>query len=236
MTVYRRKEMKKAFLTAVLMAGATFFDAKAQMPYIEEVRALGSVAGQGLACGASKYDTFELLARAILISKAPGDSVQAQGMYAYNEEKANAYMSKQFDGFYECAEINRRFDNQGIFQAVLYADGTIKMPDGKIITPRQPYDASQIYQKNDKIREDLKAIYNGSDKTKIGEIKIKPTGNEGDIQTVYKPDSAVVQPQSANLPTARDVAPIPSVTASKPVSTAATASEDSSIRHIKAKW
>ena len=41
--------------------------ALAQMSYLDEVRALGAVSGQGLACGASKYDSFELLARAILI-------------------------------------------------------------------------------------------------------------------------------------------------------------------------
>ena len=48
-------------------------NAQAQMPYIEEVRALGAIAGQGLACGSSKYDTFEMLARAILLTKSPSD-------------------------------------------------------------------------------------------------------------------------------------------------------------------
>ena len=31
------------------------FSAQAQMPYLDEVKALGAVAGQGMACGASKY-------------------------------------------------------------------------------------------------------------------------------------------------------------------------------------
>ena len=57
------------------------FSAQAQMPYLDEVKALGAVAGQGMACGASKYDTFELLARAILISKAPSDKMQSEAVY-----------------------------------------------------------------------------------------------------------------------------------------------------------
>lgn len=69
------------------------------MPYMEEVKALGAISGQGLACGSTKYDTFELLARAILLTKSPSDKLQNDAIYAYSEAKANAYMSKEMDGF-----------------------------------------------------------------------------------------------------------------------------------------
>lgn len=154
--------MKKILI--LLVGLMSMESAYAQMPYIEEVKALGAVAGQGLACGSEKYDTFEMLARAILLTKSPSDKLQNDAIYAYSEEKANAYISKELDGFYECAAINRRFDNQEIFKTVLYADGTIKMPDGKILTPRQPYDARLIY-KNNKDREAAKAIYDGAQAT-----------------------------------------------------------------------
>lgn len=72
---------------------------QAQMPYMEEVKALGAISGQGLACGSTKYDTFELLARAILLTKSPSDKLQNDAIYAYSEAKANAYMSKEMDGF-----------------------------------------------------------------------------------------------------------------------------------------
>lgn len=156
-------------LAALFMAAGP---AAAQMPYIEEVKALGAISGQGLACGSSKYDTFELLARAILLTKSPSDKLQNDAIYAYSEAKANAYMSKEMDGFYECASINRRFDNQEIFKAVLYADGTIKMPDGQILTPRRPYDATMIYKKDSRVRENAKAIYNGSE-AKILKVDVK---------------------------------------------------------------
>lgn len=145
-----------------LLVGALFVATSvcAQMPYMEEVKALGAISGQGLACGSTKYDDFELLARAILLTKSPSDSLQQRAIYAYSEEKANAYMSKELDGFYGCQDIIRRFDRQDIFKAVLYGDGTIKMPDGQILTPRNPYDARHIY-KDFGDRKVAKAIYNG---------------------------------------------------------------------------
>mgnify|MGYP004557744347 CR=1 FL=1 len=142
-------------LAASAIISSTSF-AQEEPSYIEEMQGLGIVAGQGLACNASKYDTFELLARAYLISKASSNEVQAQGMREYNSAKVNTYVSKQMDGFFECGQIRRDFDNQLIFKSTLYGDGTIKTPDGKIITPRQPYDATLIYKKDPKIYEDIK--------------------------------------------------------------------------------
>lgn len=165
--------------------------AGAQMPYMEEVKALGAVSGQGLACGASKFDTFEMLARAILLTKSPSERLQNEAIYAYSEAKANAYMSKEMDGFYECGAINRRFDEQEIFKAVLYGDGTIKMPDGKILTPRKPYDARMIYKKNNKVRENAQAIYNGSGEAKILKVDVKDNTLEQVRQEkVHEPEAA----------------------------------------------
>lgn len=136
--------------------------AGAQMPYLEEMKALGAVAGQGLACGASKYDQFEMLARAIMLTKAPNNAILQKGVYAYTEAKADTYLSKQMDAGFLCGETVQRFDSQDIFNITLYEDGTLKMPDGQIITPRMPYDASKIYRRDEKLTANLKAIYEGS--------------------------------------------------------------------------
>ena len=69
--------MKKIVL-AVLVLLLNAATARSAEPYLEEVKALGIVSGQGLACGASKFDTFEMLARAILITKASSDRQQAE--------------------------------------------------------------------------------------------------------------------------------------------------------------
>lgn len=169
--------MKKLIFILAVALGVSF-SARAQVPtYNEEVKALGIVSGQGMACGASKFDTFEMLARAILISKATSDRQQAEGMKIYNEAKADAYISKRMDGFYECALINSRFDSQDIFKATLYADGTIKMPDGTIITPRQPYDASLVYNK-DNMRDQAEKIYSSKVTRKVpaGKVQFKTDG------------------------------------------------------------
>lgn len=132
----------------------------AQMPYLEEAKSLGIIAGQGLACNASRYPTFEMLARAIILTKSPSDALQNQALHTYTSEKANIFVLKQLDNFNDCPNIAMRFDSQQIFQSTLYGDGTIKMPDGQIITPRKPYDAKSIYDFNSQDLARANSIYN----------------------------------------------------------------------------
>lgn len=148
----------KKFLFVLLLLYSS--GANAQMSYLDEAKTLGIIAGQGLACQAAKYQTFELLARAIILTKSPSDNLQSEGLKAYMKEKADIFVSKQLDGFADCPEIAARFDNQDIFKATLYADGTIKMPDGQIITPRKAYDATGIYDMNSQDWQRANMIYN----------------------------------------------------------------------------
>ncbi|MFV0626801.1 MAG: hypothetical protein ACK5N8_05590 [Alphaproteobacteria bacterium] len=188
--------MKKRFLLLSFLTVFAGSEAQAQtaVSYMDEVKALGAVAGQGLACGSSKYDTFEMLARAIMITKAASNSVQEKAMYTYNEEKANAYMSKQFDGFYGCDDINSRFNSQEIFQATLYRDGTIKMPDGKIFTPRQPYDVTLVYAKNDAQKQQAQAIYDGKKGQQAKDAQISVEGIDAKRTTQPQVSSQKVEP------------------------------------------
>ena len=156
-----------------------------QVTYMDEVKALGAVAGQGLACGSTRIDTFEMIARVILITKARTDAEQAAGMRAYNEEKANAYVSKQMDGMFECNDIVRRFDNQDIFSAKIYADGTIQMPDGSMYTPRAPYDVTAVNSKqSNEQKQHAQEIYQKAGKRKIGQVKYN-TGVDGSTPPAY---------------------------------------------------
>lgn len=158
--------MKKVFLTALLVAIFARNVSAQKIGYVEEMQYLGAVAGQGLACNAEKYHTFELLARAILISKAKSDQQQEAGMRAYNEHKAGSFVSTIGSSLPDCADINESFNKQKIFKSTLYGDGTIKMFDGKIITPRHPYDATLVYKKDPNAREKYMEIYRkGKEKT-----------------------------------------------------------------------
>ena len=153
----------------------------AQMAYEDEARALGAVAGQGLACGSAKYDTFELLARAVLLTKSPSDELMEKGLKIFTEEKADVFISKQLDNFADCPNIVSRFDAQEIFKATLYGDGTIKMPDGQILTPRNPYDASMIYDKNSNVRQRATSIYR-KDTSNIKKVEFKDASIEAGNQ------------------------------------------------------
>ena len=78
---------------------------------------------------------------------------------AYNEYKASAFISKIEDGFYNCRAIASDFDNQDIFKMVLYGDGTIKMPNGTILKPRQEYDPTQVYETDSNARQNYMDMY-----------------------------------------------------------------------------
>lgn len=183
-------KMFRLAVVLALLAWAT--PAGAQMAYEDEARALGAVAGQGLACGSAKYDTFELLARAIILTKSPSDALQDKALRIFTEEKADVFVSKQLDNFADCADIVSRFDAQDIFKATLYADGTIKMPDGQILTPRQPYDATLIYDPNSNVRQRAAAIYN-RDTSRVRKVEFKDASMQAGNQ--IKPAGASVGSQ-----------------------------------------
>ncbi|MBR5154129.1 MAG: hypothetical protein IKW58_00200 [Alphaproteobacteria bacterium] len=149
------KFSKILVLSLVLFATNT----KATASYIEDVRSLGYVAGEGLACGAKRYPAYELISRAFLVSSASSDEEQYEGMYEYNSAKAEAYISKRQDGLLGCSNINKRFNSQKIFNSKLYKNGTIKLPDGKIIKPRQKYNPNYLYDKTKDERSALNAYY-----------------------------------------------------------------------------
>ena len=116
--------------------------------YYEEMYALGTMSGLGLACKSQKYHQYELLARAIVVSKASNDSMQLEGMQRYNTGKAETFMKMEASNFADCDIIRQEFDNQKIFQSTLYSDGKIKMYDSTLITPRKQYKASSLYEKD----------------------------------------------------------------------------------------
>ena len=137
----------KYFIFCITLLMLMISDAKAG--YIEDVKNLGYVSGEGLACGAKKYKKYEFIARAYLISAAKSDEEQAEGEYEYNSAKARAYLSKRHVGMIDCPETNERFNEQKIFDTIVYKTGKLKMPDGKIIKPREKYDVMKVYDLSD---------------------------------------------------------------------------------------
>lgn len=169
--------------------------------YLDEMQALGTVSGTAMACGSPKYETFEMLARAILVTKAISDQMQEKGMRAFNSAKVEAFVSKQKKNLIDCDEINARFDKQKIFKTTLYRDGTIKMYDGKVFRPRHPYDATMLKEDENINRENAMTIYqNNKNKTTSAPRKQMATQTVSQPQNIPAPQptqaySAQLQPQ-----------------------------------------
>lgn len=152
--------MKKALLTfALLLFGWHDIAAAPKPTYLEEIKSLGAVAGEGLACRAKKYHQFELLARAILVGKAPNSKLQQEAMRTYNNAKVGTYTMIYDNGFENCDDIVYNFNRQKIFSSVLYSDGRVKLYDGTMITPRKPYDASKLYKKDPNVYAKAEEAY-----------------------------------------------------------------------------
>lgn len=136
------------FLLGFCLYSATSHAAKPSVPYLEEMYVLGAVSGQGLACKSKQYHRFELLARAMIVTKATSDEEQREGMERYANGKINSFADVERQQFRNCDAIRQAFESQKIFKNVLYSDGRIQMFDGTMIAPRQPYDAANLYQKD----------------------------------------------------------------------------------------
>ena len=150
--------MKKVIILFVLIF-SFINNSSAQTQYLEDLETLGYVSGEGLACGARRYKAYELICRAFLVSSAKSDDEQKEGMYKYNEAKAEGYLSKKNSGLLGCDEVRIRFDRQKIFNTKVYKNGTLKMPDGKIIKPRYKYDPNTLYDRQSNEKEHLDEHY-----------------------------------------------------------------------------
>ena len=73
----------KKILPIVVLLLFPWHLARGQVPYLEEVKALGVISGQGMACGSSRHPTFEMLARAIMLTKAPTPQMLNEAAYIY---------------------------------------------------------------------------------------------------------------------------------------------------------
>jgi len=140
--------MKKYFTYTLIFASLFSFDAKAQISFTEEAKALGALSGLGLFCESAKHETFEMLAFAVIKAKAPTKRSEKSALKIYSESKAETYiMKKRGSRLDNCSDVLVRFDNQDIFDSTLYRDGTIKMSNGKTFSPKTKYDVNKVLLK-----------------------------------------------------------------------------------------
>lgn len=132
--------MKKIIFTFLLIT--CFIGNVKAASYLSEMGELGTMAGIGMACDASKFDAYEMISVAIIRARAKNDRQEAEGAVAYSQAKADSYYDQTKNTIMPCNYVNQRFNTQQIFETVIYKDGAVTTPDGKTFKPRKPYNIS----------------------------------------------------------------------------------------------
>ncbi|MBR4927267.1 MAG: hypothetical protein IKY98_02960 [Alphaproteobacteria bacterium] len=146
--------MKKIFLAIVfgLVIEAGHVQANSRtINGITENEQLGMMAGLALACNAGgKLDDYELIASRILSNTAQTDADERKANRVYAEAKFKAYREHKTSPNATCGEVLDTFNHLPIFKSTVYADGTVKMPDGRILKPRKGAKVSKKPAQNSK--------------------------------------------------------------------------------------
>lgn len=122
----------------ILTVPSVCFSASRTLNGIPENEQLGMMAGLALACNAGGLlDDYELIASRIMANPAVTKQEELSLFRGYAQAKLKAYKEQKNAPEVSCGEVLDRFSRLPIFQSVVYADGTVKLPDGKVITPKR---------------------------------------------------------------------------------------------------
>ncbi|MBR5130163.1 MAG: hypothetical protein IKV03_02940 [Alphaproteobacteria bacterium] len=125
------------FTLGVLFLSSSVFADSRTLKGINENEQLGMMAGLALACNAGgKLDDYELIASRIIANTSQTNLEQKKAERQYAEAKFKAYKEHKASPKAGCGEILESFSNLPIFRSVVYADGSVKTPDGKMLKTR----------------------------------------------------------------------------------------------------
>ena len=101
---------------------------------------LGISAGVALACqvDTDQLKNYEMIASRIIVNPLKTDKEEKEALNIYAKAKLKAFQEQKKKSLMRCSEVLKRFEKQDIFKSVVYRDGTIKMPNGKVIKPQRP--------------------------------------------------------------------------------------------------
>lgn len=106
---------------------------------LSEAEQLGITAGLALACNAgSKLDDFELIASRIIANQAPTEKAEQDGYRSFAQYKLYTFREQKENPQLTCGQVLDDFNQLPIFKSIVYADGSVKMPDGKMLRPKRP--------------------------------------------------------------------------------------------------
>lgn len=98
------------------------------------------LAGAAQACHADedKLINYEVIISRVLVNPTSSEAEETAVLTAYARKKFQVYNEQKAAPEMDCSEVLHRFDNLEIFKSVVFEDGTVKLPDGKIIKPKRP--------------------------------------------------------------------------------------------------
>ena len=137
----KEKAMKKLLFVGVLgwISLGVAFETGRTSQGLSELQQLGITAGVAQACGVGeKLKNFELIANRIIANPTATVEEEKKQLKEFAAYKLAAYNEQKRQPALSCQEVVRRFNDLPIFQSIIYADGTIKLPDGRIIKPNRP--------------------------------------------------------------------------------------------------
>jgi len=106
---------------------------------MSDAEQLGMTAGLALACGADKkLEDFELIASRLLANQAATDELERKQAQEYIEAKWDTMQRQKKGNPSDCREILESFESLPIFNSTVYADGSVKLPDGSWSKPLRP--------------------------------------------------------------------------------------------------
>lgn len=135
-----KKSILALFCGTVILLNAPIVLAESRTARgVSETDQLGITAGVALACqaDAEQLKNYEMIASRILVNPTTSEKAEKEILTAYGRAKLKAYEAQKKTPELSCREVLTRFYNQPIFKSVVYRDGAIKLPDGKIIKPQR---------------------------------------------------------------------------------------------------
>ena len=135
-------------LTSFLYSGDVLANSRTMMG-VSEIEQLGISAGVALACHVDQEQlkNYEMIASRIISNPLKTVEAEKEALRLYAQAKLKAYDEQKKHKLMNCNEVLTRFETQEIFKSVVYRDGTIKMPNGKVVKPERPLKAKKTPKK-----------------------------------------------------------------------------------------
>ncbi len=107
---------------------------------VSETEQLGISAGVALACKVDmeQLKNYEMIASRIIVNPLKSENAEKEALRLYGQAKLKAYTEQKKQKLMNCPEVLKRFEEQDIFDSIVYRDGTVKLSNGTIIKPKRP--------------------------------------------------------------------------------------------------